>query len=161
MSHLGSTWVGSLVLIGLCLGESGLAARFEQPPDDGLRQVYRFGPDSGKGSLETRLFSLSPETVFDADAGTIRLARSVLLADETGTTDFHQTEDLGERIQVKKEFVLDDRDVTDPELFLFGSAKQVHVNGQPVPAPERLPSTGWSRTRFAESHLKAGTNSLL
>src|SRR5947207_7727900 len=114
MSYTGSAQVGPVILLGMCLGTVSPATTAEQLPDNGSRQVYQFGPDRGKGIFDTRRFTLSPETVFDPENDSIRLARSVLLADETGTTDFHQTEDLGQRTQVKKEFVLDDRDVTDP-----------------------------------------------
>src|SRR5262245_10382253 len=60
-------------------------------------------------------FLLSPEAV--TDDGSVRLARSVLLADETGATDFHQTEPLSERVRAKKVFALDSADVTGAELF--------------------------------------------
>src|SRR5262249_19041915 len=107
MPWAGSAQVGSLIFLGMCLGTVGPAATAEQPRESRPRQVYHFGPDAGQGAFDTRRFTLSPEAVFDAESGSIRLARSVLLADETGTTDFHQTENLGERTQVKKEFVLD------------------------------------------------------
>src|SRR5262245_52791522 len=89
-------------------------------------------------AAQIRQFPLSPEVVADPKDGTLRLAHSVLLADEMGATDFHQTEELSERVQVKKVFVLDSTDLAQSELFFFGSAKQVSVNGEVLPSPQRL-----------------------
>src|SRR5437773_1114418 len=47
----------------------------------------------------------------DGDTPKFRLAKSVLLTDETGATDYHQTETLSDRVQVKKVFQLDSADL--------------------------------------------------
>ena len=78
--------------------------------------------------------------------GSLRLAHSLLMADETGTTDYRQTETLSDRVQAKKVFPLDDIDVDGAELFFFGTAKQVRLNGQPLKV-ESLVSTGWQAAR--------------
>src|SRR5262249_54082977 len=104
-------------------------------------------------------FFLSPEIVADKD-GSLRLAHSVLLADETGATDYRQTETLTERIHAKKVIPLDDIDVENAELFFFGMAKQVRMNGHPLKV-EPLVSTGWKRARFSSAFLKRGANEVL
>src|SRR5262245_30648351 len=104
--------------------------------------LFRPGPflsaEERKSALDARQFLLSPEVVADARDGTVRLAHSVLVADETGATDFHQTEPLNERVHARKVFPLDSADVGSAELFLFGSARQIHVNGMPLDRIERL-----------------------
>ena len=104
-------------------------------------------------------FLRSPEIVADKD-GSLRLAHSVLIADETGTTDYRQTETLSDRVQAKKVFPLDDIDVDGAELFFFGTAKQVRLNGQPLKV-ESLVSTGWQRARFSSACLKKGANEIV
>jgi hypothetical protein len=99
----------------------------------------------------------SPEVVTDKD-GTLRLAHSVLLADETGTTDFRQTETLGSRVQARKNFRLDSADVTRAELFLYGEAKEIAVNGKALGKGETLASTAWTRLKVPSHYLKAGEN---
>jgi hypothetical protein len=101
----------------------------------------------------------SPEVVIDKD-GSCRLAHSVLLADETGATDFRQTETLSERNQAKKVFSLDDIDVSHGELFFFGTAKQVRMNGRPLKC-EPLVSTGWTRALVSSAWLKKGENEVV
>src|SRR5262249_49657639 len=115
----------------------------------------------GKIALVTKDFLLSPEVLADAKDGSLCLAHSVLLADELGATDFHQSEELTERIQAKKVFALDSVDVTDAELFQFGGAKEILVNGKPVPKVEKLTSTGWTRAKVPVSALKAGENEVI
>jgi hypothetical protein len=104
---------------------------------------------------------LSPEVVADEHDGSLRLAHSVLVADEMGATDFHQTEELSERVHARKVFHLDSADVTAADLFFYGSAKQVHVNGTPVRSVEPLPSTGFSRVTVSPGQLKAGDNEVV
>jgi hypothetical protein len=111
-------------------------------------------------SLDPRTYQLSPEVVADEQDGSIRLAHSLLVADEMGATDFHQTEDLSGRSQARKVFLLDSADVTAADLLFYGSAGQVRVNGQPV-GSERLPSTAWSRVRVPPALLKAGENEVI
>src|SRR5262245_61601606 len=96
----------------------------------------------GKIALVTKDFLLSPEVVADGKDGSLRLAHSVLLADEVGATDFHQGEVLTDRIQAKKVFVLDSADATDAELVLFGSAKEIIINGKSATNIQKLTSTG-------------------
>jgi hypothetical protein len=102
-------------------------------------------------------FRVSPEVVIEAD-GTIRLARSVLVTDETGATDFRQGETLSERIRARKVFHLDSANVTSTEIFFYGSATKIAVNGKPIEKSDRLVSTAWSRARIPVAHLKAGDN---
>jgi hypothetical protein len=122
--------------------------------------VLQFAPAKLDPALDTRRFLLSPEVVFDDKDDSLRLARSLLLTDGLGTTDFHQTDTLSDRIQVKKIFTLDSAEV-GAELFFFGSAKQVHVNGKLVSPPARLVSTGWSRVAIPQQLLKAGDNEIV
>jgi hypothetical protein len=110
-------------------------------------------PGTVKGML------LGPEVTADKD-GSIRLAHSVLLADETGATDFRQTETLSDRVWAKKVFSLDDRNVEGAELFFFGTAGQVRMNGQPLKG-EPLISTGWTRARIPPGCLKRGENEVV
>lgn len=100
---------------------------------------------------------LGPEVVRDQD-GTIRLARSVLLSHGLGATDFHQGEALSDKQWAKTVFQLDSTEVADAELFIFGSAKEVVVNGKAMPGGERLKSTGWSHVKVPTSILKKGAN---
>src|SRR5262249_54080956 len=108
---------------------------------------------------EVDRFILSPEVVTDKD-GSIRLVHSMLLADETGATDYRQTEKLSERIHAKKVFPLDDIDMDSAELFFFGTAKQVRINGHPLKV-EPLVSTGWKRARVSSAFLKTGANEVV
>lgn len=103
---------------------------------------------------------LSPEVVAEKDGG-IRLAHSVLLAYETGTTDYRQTETLSERVQAKKIFHLDSADVTSAELFFFGEAKKIAVNGHALENSKPLISTGWTRAKIPPNCLKAGSNEVI
>ncbi|HZY87577.1 MAG TPA: transglutaminase-like domain-containing protein, partial [Gemmataceae bacterium] len=100
---------------------------------------------------------LGPELVADKPGG-VRLTHSVLLADETGATDFRQGEALGERVHAKKVFRLDSPDLTEAELLFYGSAKEVRANGTPLKKVGPLVSTGWSRVRVPVALLKQGAN---
>jgi hypothetical protein len=112
-------------------------------------------------TIPTDACQLSPEVVADAHDGGLRLAHSVLVADETGATDYRQTEELSERVQARKVFRLDSAGVTAAELFFYGSAKQVHVNGKTVAAVEPLVSTGFSRVAVSPGQLRAGDNDVV
>jgi len=105
-------------------------------------------------------FLLSPEVVADKD-GSIRLAHSMLIADEMGATDYRLTEPLSETIQSKKVFQLDSGDVTTAELFLFGEVKKIAVNGKPLEKSASLVSTGWTRAKVPAGYLKAGANEVV
>jgi hypothetical protein len=110
--------------------------------------------------LDIRDLLLSPEVVLDKD-GSARLARSVLIADEIGATDFHQTEPLSDRIQAKKILHLDSAEATSAELFIHLSPKQVHVNDKPLAQGIKLTSTGWTRWKVPPELLKKGDNEVL
>jgi hypothetical protein len=129
-----------------------------------VRRVRTFSARAEDPALNTRYFFLSPETVCDND-GKLRLARSVLLADEMGATDFRQTEDLKGGIQAKKVFILEGplkHSPTRPaELLFYGSAKEVFVNGKAVATPQPLPGTGWSRLAIGPGLLQEGENEVL
>jgi len=112
-------------------------------------------------TLRADRFLLGPSTVIDSKDATVRLAHSVLLSHEMGAADFHQNERLSDRIHAKKHFMLDDNDVTQAELFLFGSVKQVEVNGTGLGPTTRLESTGWHRIDVPVSLLKRGDNEII
>jgi hypothetical protein len=117
-------------------------------------------PDALEGAVtvsDPGQLLLGPELVHDRD-GSVRLAHSVLLADETGATDFRQGEPLSERVHARKVFHLDSADVTEAELLFYGSAKAVRANGAPLKGAGPLVSTGWSRVRVPVALLKAGAN---
>ncbi|HTU18687.1 MAG TPA: hypothetical protein VMG10_11550 [Gemmataceae bacterium] len=101
----------------------------------------------------------SSEVVADKD-GSVRLAHSVLLADEIGATDYRQIETLSARVQAKKVFRMDTIDVSGAELFFFGTAKQVSINGHPLKS-QPLVSTGWTRARVASNSLNKGRNEIV
>jgi hypothetical protein len=102
-------------------------------------------------------FRVSPEVVVEAD-GTMRLAHSVLIADETGATDFRQGETLSERVRARKVFHLDSASVTSAEVFFYGGATKIALNGKPIDKSDRLVSTAWSRVPLPVAYLKAGDN---
>lgn len=110
--------------------------------------------------LTPRDFLLGPEVVADKD-GTVRLAHSVLVADEVGATDQHQTEGISDRIQAKKVLRLDSAEATSAELFIFHGGKQIQFNGQPLGKSEKLISTGWTRIKVPVELLKAGDNEVV
>src|SRR5207247_1686451 len=68
---------------------------------------------------------------------------------------------LSDRVQVKKVFQLDSADLESAELFLFGTAKTVTVNGKAVAEVKRLESTGWSRVKIPVELLRAGANEVV
>src|SRR5262245_16358838 len=74
-------------------------------------------------------FVTSPEVVHDSKASALRLAGSVLLTDEMGATDWLQGETLNDKVHARKVFQLDSVGITNAELFIFGSAKMLEVNG--------------------------------
>jgi hypothetical protein len=151
--------LGSLALLAGFVGLVGQPRRAQQKA--GAVHVTRaFGNQAADPACRAVNFLLSPETVHDAKDGSIRLAHSVLLADETGATDFRQTEDLKANVLVKKVFVLDSAEVTAAELFFYGSAREVHVNGKPASPPRPLAFTGWSRVAVVPGLLKTGENEI-
>src|SRR5438045_1456308 len=60
---------------------------------------------------------LGQELVYDAHEKVVRLARSVLLTDEQGATDYHQAEKLSERTWARKLIDADRPGSADAELF--------------------------------------------
>ena len=118
--------------------------------------VRRFGAGDSPAH-----FLCSPEVVADPRDGSLRLADSVLVADEIGATDYRQTQTITDRIWAKKVLVLDSADLTAAELFIYGSANTIKVNGKPLPACEPLVSTAWSRVKVSPGNLKAGENEFI
>lgn len=115
--------------------------------------------------LDARYFLLSPEmtlTAPDSQAGgKVRLAKSVLLADEVGATDQHQSEALSARVWAKKVFTLPAGELPDAEVLFFGSAQRIKVNGLEAPAPAKLKSTGWQVAQLPAKLLRAGDNEIV
>src|SRR5262249_44730568 len=73
-------------------------------------------------------------------------------------TDYLQSETLSDRVHAKKIFELDSVGITSAELFIFGSATSLEVNGAKIAGLERLTSTGWTRAKIPVEHLKKGKN---
>jgi hypothetical protein len=119
-----------------------LASKFKDPP-------LRFGDFMFKN------------VVFDHEKNYLRLANSLLLTDEMGATDYHQGETLTSGVQAKKIFQLEAADAHGAELFFFGSAKEIVVNGKDLPAIKKLVSTGWSRAQIPTAYLQAGKNEII
>ena len=140
------------VLLILALGSAPVVA--------GPRHVtYR--PGDADPARDPHFFAYSPEVVFDASRGTIRLAKSVLVADETGATDYTQTLTLTDRVWAKKTFDLAAAEAESAQLLFFGTAAEVTVNGERLAKPERLPSTGWFHVAVSPRLLKAGANEVI
>ena len=115
----------------VCLGAAS-SVPAQQQRGTPNRIVLKFSFQETEPSYNTHRFLLGPEVVADSTDGTVRLAHSVLVTDEIGATDFLQNEPLSDRVHAKKLFLLDSPDVKSAELFLFGNAEQIHVNGKPV-----------------------------
>lgn len=120
-----------------------------------------FSPTSPNPLLRPQNFLLDQRRVVADPDGSLRLTGSLLVADEMGATDFHQSESLGPQVQVKKIVHLDSPEAKEAELFFFGSAKQVSWNGVVLSTPEKLFSTGWSRVRVPAHLLRQGDNTVL
>jgi hypothetical protein len=123
--------------------------------------VRTFSVGEADPRRDLRNFLFNPEVVADKDG--IRLAHSVLLTDEIGATDFHQTEALSDTVWARKTFALGRGTIplTSAELFLFGSAKEVLCDGKPLEAPRKLESTGWQRVAVPVNLLSEGRNKFL
>jgi hypothetical protein len=98
-----------------------------------------------------------PGVARDPATGGLRLARSSLIADETGATDFRQGEPLAGRVLARKTLHLTGP-MVDGELYWFGTAARVEVNGRPLAGVGPLVSTGWSRVRVPAGYLRPGDN---
>jgi hypothetical protein len=106
-------------------------------------------------------FLYSPEIVLDRWNNSLRLGKSVLVTDEIGATDWHQTETLSARVWAKKVLVLDDPWGVEGELFIFGTVKEVEVNGKKLKGGKRLVSTGWTRVPVPGYVLFEGKNEVI
>lgn len=145
------SWPAALALVSWACAASLTAAEKLVPTMARLRVE----PASPQRSL-----AIGPEVVADAD-GSLRLARSVLVADETGATDFRQTEALSERVWAKKVFYLDSADVTSAEIYLYGEASRISVNGAALAPTKPLASTAWARADVPNTLLRAGANEVV
>jgi hypothetical protein len=132
---------------------SALGQEKQPRPIHGTRT---FSATADDPAYNTRHFTLSPEVVCDKD-GSIRLARSVLLADEMGATDFRQVEVLQGKVQARKSLVHDCANADGVDVLFYGSAKEVLLNGKAVPPPEPVATSGWSRVKLKPSLLKSGS----
>jgi hypothetical protein len=120
------------------------------------RVTRTFSATAEDPAYNTRNFLLSPQVICDKD-GSIRLAHSDLLTDETGATDFRQVEVLQGKVQAKKVILRDCAKADGAEVLFYGSAKEVLLNGKPVPPPEPVASSGWSRVKLKPSLFKSGS----
>jgi hypothetical protein len=141
------------VLIGSTSWPAALRGQELKTVEETYRSIFVKIKDVGGSD-----FLFSPEVVADKE-GSIRLAHSVLLADETGATDYRQSETLRERNRAKKIFQIDDSDLDRAELLFFGTAKEARCNGHRLRC-ETLPSTGWSRASVSPDFLKNGANEI-
>jgi hypothetical protein len=137
------TWL----LIALAfLSASALA---EDPPAP-RRVTLKFGHQEPE-PFNTHRWLFSPEVVADKD-GTVRLARSTLLADETGATDHQQSESLSDQVWARKIFQTPnyDRQATPrgAELFIYGRPREIALNGNPLDGAKQHESTGWTRVKL-------------
>lgn len=138
-------------LLALCLSATPALA-------DPQKHSIPFAADSSDPAHNPRHFAYSPEVVFDAAAGTVRLAKSVLLADEIGATDFTQGLTLTDRVWAQKTFDLNAREAESAELILFGDAADIRFNGERLGKTERVPSSGWRRVAVPPKLLRIGAN---
>src|SRR4051794_8000478 len=139
-------------LLVFCLGANPAAA---EP-----RRVA-FHPGDADPARDPHFFAYSPEVVFDSERAAVRLAKSILVADEIGGTDYTQTLTLTDQVWAKKTFDLDAAEAESAELLFFGTAAKVTVNGERLAKAERLPSTGWFRVAVSPRLLKAGANEVV
>lgn len=153
-------WGWMVVLLAVVLADTGAAQTKSEEVNSRL-VVRRFRAEQDEPAFRLSAFQLSPTVVYDPEEKVIRLARSDLVAEETGATDFHQTASLGKDVLVKKIFVLQKADVSDAELFFYGSAGTVTFNGKPLNPPEQLVSTGFSRVKVPTAFIRAGKNEVI
>lgn len=132
-----------------------LACAQEMKP---FRSAIEFNP-SAPPALNPADFLFSPEVLFDGKD--IRLARSVLLTHETGTTDHHQGETLSPTVWAKVLFDIAAPPKEDAELFVYGTVREAALNNEPLPTASRLVSTGWSRIPVPARLLRAGVNDIV
>ena len=83
-----------------------------------------FTPGDADPARDPHFFAYSPEVVFDAARTAIRLAKSVLVADEMGGTDYTQTLTLTDRVWAKKTLELDAAEAESAEFLFFGTAAE-------------------------------------
>jgi hypothetical protein len=149
------------LLLGTVGGAGIEPAQGQDPKAKPIRVLRVFDNRQPDPACRIDRFLFSPEVVTDPTDGVIRLAHSVLAADEMGATDWKQGESLSARVWAKRVFVLDSAEVTSAELFIFGSAHTIHCNGQPLSGAIRLVSTGWTRVRVPPALLKKGANEVV
>jgi hypothetical protein len=128
------------------------------------RIVRRFSVNEVDADYNPRCFLFSPEVVSDSKDGKVRLAHSVLVADEMGATDIWQREPLSDRIWAKKVIVVEKPEVTAAKIFLYGDAQWIRVNGKLLKKLEHsktLIKNGWTRAEVPPSYLKAGENEVV
>ena len=92
------------------------------------------------------------------DEGSVRLKCSVLLQDEQGATHYNNTEQLSATVWAKKQFVLDHYACDKAELYVFGRAQNVMVNGERLTTRKPLISTGWQVWDVPPKFLEKGIN---
>src|SRR5256885_16184364 len=90
-----------------------------------------FHPGDADPVRDPHFFAYSPEVVFDAARGTARLAKSVLVADEIGGTDYTQTLPLTDRVGAKKTFELDAARPASAEWLFFGPRAEGLAHADP------------------------------
>jgi hypothetical protein len=113
------------------------------------------------GNREPDLFNprrwlFSPEVVAGQE-GPVRLARSMLIADEVGATDHHQMEALGERVWARKSLHVPDCDLAldnAAELFIYGLPREIRFDGQLLSTARKHESTGWTRVPLQPKTLQ-------
>ncbi len=100
----------------------------------------------------------------------VRLAQSVMIQDERGRTHINNVEVLSDRVQARKDFLLEAGDVADGKLYFYTRAERsdanikaprVSLNGRRLKPVRTLPSTGWSVVTVPPKALKPGLNSFI
>jgi hypothetical protein len=101
----------------------------------------------------------------------VRLAPRVVLADEMGRTNPHATEPFGGRVVVKKQFIIDDPNVTGAVLAPYllcdkpGAKLTVRVNGHPLSLRwKEKPDywqVAWTPIRVPVEFLQQGLNEVV
>src|SRR4051812_28385235 len=87
-----------------------------------VRVTRPFAAGAAEPERDPLRFVLGPEVVADRARGVVRLARSVLVVDEMGATDFNNAAPLSATTWARKTLDLDRRETDAAELFLYGEA---------------------------------------
>jgi hypothetical protein len=147
--------LGCIILIAVSPG------RAEDKDAGRTRVVRKFSLEEKDSVFNPAFFIFSPEVVQDRWNKAVRLARSVLVTDEIGATDWHQTETLSAQVWAKKVLVVDLGNETQDELFVFGTVKEVEINGKKLRESKPLVSTGWTRVPVPSGWLVDGENEVV